>query len=411
MTTLARHARHAAAPPTATIAPPVPEPVAVAPGQAAGSHDLPVLEAYRAGAAVLVLLTHVGFASGAGLRGPWAGWLARGDAGVPVFFILSGFLLMRPWVLADRGAGPAVRTAPYLWRRAVRLVPAYVVAAFGVAVLVPSAAARPFPDWARAATLTGTYHDGPLLPGFTHTWSLGTEISFYVALPLLAVLWLGPAGRNRRRSRLARWRVPVVVVLLVAVAATWRVGWALSRDGNLVPLTWLPGYLDWFGAGMLLAWLRERRGDGGPAVLRAAAQAPGAWFSTALVVYWVATTPLGGPYDLSPVSASLAMLKHDLYLVFGVCLLVPGVFGEPTGRWQVVARSRPLVWAGTISYGFFLWHMVVLQALVERLDLAPFNTPFLPLLAGVTVLSVGLAALSWHLLERPLQRRLRNVVR
>ena len=378
---------------------------------AAPSHDLPVLEVYRAGAALLVLLAHVGFTSGAGLHGPWAGWLSRGDAGVSVFFVLSGFLLMRPWLLADRGVGRRVRTAPYLWRRAVRLIPGYLVALAGVAVLVPSSRSRPLADWARAATLTGTYHDGPLLPGFTHTWSLGTEVSFYVALPVLALLWLGRGGPYRRPARSGSWRGPAVVALFFLVTAAWRSTWGDSSSGDLVPLTWLPGYLDWFGAGMLLAWLRERRGDGGPAVLRAAARAPGAWFAATFLGYWLATTSLAGPFDLRPVPLSAAMVKHYLYLLIGVALLFPAIFGDPTDRWQVVARSRPLVLAGTISYGFFLWHQVVVTALLENLGLTAFDIPFLPFGLGVVVLSVGCAAGSWYLVERPVQRRLRGLVR
>lgn len=383
---------------------------ATTPPAARPGHDLPVLEVYRAAAAALVLLTHVGFESGAGTRGPWAGWLARGDAGVAVFFVLSGFLLMRPRVLAARGLAPAVRTAPYLWRRAVRLVPAYLLAVVGLALLVPGAAARPAADWVRAWTLTSIYHEGPLLPGYTHTWSLGTEISFYVALPLLAVLWLGRSGRSVGQS----WhglRVLAVVVLLVAASTAWRWGWATSSTGRLAPLYWLPGYLDWFAAGMGLAWLREHRGDGGPRWLREAAAAPGAWFAMAAATYWVATTRLVGPYDLSPATASEAAVKHVLYLVLALVLLVPAVFGDPAARWQVLARSRPLVWAGTVSYGFFLWHMVVLIAIVQWLDLRTFAIPFLPLLVATALPALALSALSWHLVERPLQRRLRNVVR
>lgn len=378
---------------------------------AAPRHDLPVLEAYRAAAAVLVLLTHVGFQSGAGNNGRWAGWLARGDIGVAIFFVLSGFLLMRPRVLAGRGAAPAVRERVYLWRRFVRLVPAYLVALAGVAVLVPTALRRPAEDWWAAGTLTSIYREVALLPGFSQTWSLGTEMSFYVALPLLALLWLPRRGRGTGAGSGSTRRVAVVVVAMLVVAVGWRLGWLLSDTGRLAPLNWLPGYLDWFAGGMLLAWLRERRPDGGPRVLREAAQAPGAWFAAAAAVYWVCTTSLVGPYDLRPATVGQSVTKHLLYLVVAVVVLVPAVFGDPSARWQRVARSRPLVWAGTISYGFFLWHMVILIALTERLDLRVFAVPFLPLLLGVAVLAVAASAASWYLVERPLQRRLRRVVR
>ena len=55
-------------------------------------HDLPVLDSYRAVAALLVLRANVGYVSGAALTGPWAGWLARMDVAVAVFFRRRGGL-------------------------------------------------------------------------------------------------------------------------------------------------------------------------------------------------------------------------------------------------------------------------------------------------------------------------------
>ncbi len=377
--------------------------------RAAAGHDLPVLEVYRAGAALLVLLTHVGFVSGASLRGPWAGWLARADVGVAVFFVLSGFLLMRPWVLAADGRGRPVRARAYLWRRAVRLLPAYLVAVAGVALLVPSARGSSAADWLAAVTLTSIYRDAPLLPGFTHTWSLGTEVAFYLALPLLARAWLGRPGGGGGRAR--AWRAVLVAAVLTAIALAWR-AWFLGHDeGPSSALSWLPAHLDWFAAGMALAWLRERAPGGGPARLRAAAAAPGAWFALAASCYWVSTTPLCGPYGLTRSTLGEGLLKHLLQLAVAVALLVPAVFGDPSARWQRWARSRVAVWLGTVSYGFFLWHMVVLAALQEHLRLPPFAGDVVPLLLGVLVLGTAAAAASWYLVERPLQRRYRTAVR
>jgi peptidoglycan/LPS O-acetylase OafA/YrhL len=288
----------------------------------------------------------------------------------------------------------------------VRLLPAYLVALAGVALLVPSARQAMAGDWVAAATLTSTYTGGPLLPGFTHTWSLGTEIAFYLALPVLARLWLGrPGGRPGGR------RVAVAFAVSVAVALAWR-AWMLDhQDGPTGALTWLPGHLDWFGAGMALAWLRERTPGGGPAILRAAAAAPGAWFALAASFYWVSTTSLCGPLSLARSSVAEGLTRHLLYLAFAVALLVPAVFGDPGARWQRLARTPVLARLGTISYGLFLWHMVVLIAVVEHLGILPFTGHFLPLLLAVLVLGTLAAALSWVLVERPLQRRLRGLVR
>ena len=55
--------------------------------------------AYRAIAALMVVLTHVATSSGVAITGGVVGHvLARLDFGVPLFFLMSGFLLYRPWV-------------------------------------------------------------------------------------------------------------------------------------------------------------------------------------------------------------------------------------------------------------------------------------------------------------------------
>src|SRR4051812_409189 len=87
---------------------------------------LPALDAVRALGALAVVAHHVGFATGVNLSGgPWSGWLARLDVGVAVFFVLSGFLLFRPWAHAQATARERPKTLRYLWRRALRILPAY----------------------------------------------------------------------------------------------------------------------------------------------------------------------------------------------------------------------------------------------------------------------------------------------
>ncbi len=368
-----------------------PEPTPARPG---ATHDVPGIEALRAVAAFLVVLTHVGFNSGASLRGPAAGWLARGDAGVAVFFVLSGFLLTRPWVVARRQGRP-LGVRRYLRRRAVRLLPAYLVAVAGVWLLVPSSHIASLRTWVAAATLSPTVLGEPLLAGFSHTWSLGTEVEFYLALPLLVGLLGLRAG----------WRRPAVVLTLLAAGAlAWR-ALVLTR-ADLHPSTayWLPGYLDWFAAGIALAWLRERDGLGGPAWLRASATAPGAWWALAGCSYWVATTRIAGPYDLSVPSPAQLLAKHLLYLVFATALLVPVAFGPRDARWLRIGAARPVVWLGTISYGIFLWHMVVLTAVMERAHIWPFQGRFGFLLAVTAGGGVVAGAVSWYAVEAPCQR-------
>ena len=82
-------------------------------------HDQPALDALRAIAVLAVLTTHVAFQTGTTVNA-WLGPVyARLDVGVAIFFVLSGYLLGRPFVAPSNGHGPALR--PY----ALAQVPAH----------------------------------------------------------------------------------------------------------------------------------------------------------------------------------------------------------------------------------------------------------------------------------------------
>ena len=89
------------------------------------AHRLPALDALRAVGAAAVIGTHVGFSTGAISRFEWGGLLARLDVGVAIFFVLSGFLLFRPFAAAVATGADRPSVRRYLWRRALRILPAY----------------------------------------------------------------------------------------------------------------------------------------------------------------------------------------------------------------------------------------------------------------------------------------------
>lgn len=387
-------------------------------------HDLPLLEAYRGLAALLVVLTHVGFSSGAALRGRWAGPLARLDFGVAVFFVLSGFLLFRPYLRAALGAAPPVRLRRYAWHRFVRLVPAYAALLVGTALLVPDARGKGSREWVEAAGLAQIYTGRQLLPGLTQTWSLATEVSFYVALPLLALVLVGRAGRRGAATRRAAVRAATGLGVLVVVAVGWRLGWSL-RDTTSTQLGWLPGYLDWFAAGMGLALLLEHPAMAGlRRRARLSAASAGAWTAVAVAALWLVMTPLGGPYDLSRGAPGPLLVKHVAYLVAAVALLVPAVLAAapagagsrlepaaPATGWRALALSRPAQWLGRVSYGLFLWHVAVLEGVRAATGHVVFTGGFWWLLAATLGGGLLLAQLSWTFVEQPAQQYLRPLVR
>lgn len=414
-------------------------------------HDLPVLEAYRGLAAVMVVLTHVGFLSGAGVAGPWAGWLSRLDFGVTLFFVLSGFLLFRPFVQAAYGRRPAVGVGGYLRRRYVRIYPALIVVLIFNYLITPQAREADPSLWLFTAAMIQNYTVNFVnqLPGLVQTWSLCIEMSFYLALPLLARLALGrgtAAGRADARARAARadrlartpaqvrqealdrsrqhwltrvrsarpWHLELpalrpafVFGALVLLATGWRLGFMLNSGGLDNELLWLPAFLDWFAAGMALAWLRERDAPA-PRLIREIASSPGACWSLGLAGFWLTTTELAGPYGLEAPTTGETVFKHLAFAVIATALMLPAVFGSPSAGWRRTAVNPFFSWLGRISFGVFLWHPMLIEVVRRMLRLEPLTGGFWLTLSLTLIASTVAGTLSWRLVEEPLQRRWRN---
>src|ERR1700757_98593 len=207
---------------------------------------LPAVEGMRACAAIGVVITHVAFQTGhsSGVDGRLYG---RFDLAVAVFFALSGFLLWRGHAAAARGLGSRPSTGHYLRSRVVRIMPAYLIAVVVILTLLPDADHSNLTVWLANLSLTQVYVPLTLTHGLTQMWSLSVEVTFYLALPILALLaaWLP-----------VRARVPAIATLGVA-SCFW--GWIpFAGPAGVNPLDWPPAFFSWFAAGMLLAeWLHS----------------------------------------------------------------------------------------------------------------------------------------------------------
>jgi peptidoglycan/LPS O-acetylase OafA/YrhL len=364
------------------------------------------LDAFRAVGALMVVATHVAFVTGRTQGGPFSGLLGRLDVGVAVFFVLSGFLLFRPYVAARASSGPAVSTPRYLIRRATRILPAYWLLVVASLVGLQSNRDATALDWARHLTLTQIYHSADLRDGLSQTWSLCTEVAFYVALPLLALLTLA----GRKGSPWRPGRVLALLTLSIPISIAWIV---LGKNGDyLNPFTsglWFPAYTMWFAAGMALAVTHVAVSEGRLGHWRTVADiasAPLACWSVALALLAVATTPLAGPRPLAAAPTSGEdIVKMVLYAAFATFLLMPAVFPPKDGRVSVLLLgTRPIGYLGKISYGIFLWHVLVLDVIREIRDIPIFTGNWLELFALTTVVTILVAAASFHLVEEPIQR-------
>ncbi len=369
-------------------------------------HDQPALDALRAIAVLAVLTTHVAFQTGTTINSSLGPVYARLDVGVAVFFVLSGYLLGRPFVGPSDGQAPTLR--PYAWRRFLRIVPAYLVVVAVALLALPENAGADLGDWVRHFTFTQIASPGHLAAGLTQTWSLCTEVAFYALLPLLAIP-LRKAVTGGRTNRALAWcgaLIAVNVVFLVGVAS---LDWFDARVAGF----WLPSFLCWFAVGLALAVIRgghDAAADRHRRRLAEVARAPLACWAVAGALLLIASTPVAGPFGFEgAATAGQAVTKNLLYAGVALALVAPVAFGSASSRFLHTLASPIPAYLGEISYAVFLWHLIVLSWALRFTDTALFSGGFMGLWLLTVLGSLLVGSLSLFLVERPAQR-LRRLV-
>lgn len=291
---------------------------------------------------------------------------------VVAFYMTSGYLMTKVIHEVYGTDGPGV--ARFLWNRALRVYPPYwlFVAAtaglvLGLPVEVRFLGPRELPtdrlDWLANITLVDlTWSRVILVPP---AWSLGIEVLFYFAMPLL----LARSGRA-----IAAWLAASLVVTALLVISDAGFGYR-----------YYPAYAAslYFSAGAALYWYRD---------FAARLAAPRSMLAPLLVLF-----------AAFPVLVEGAGLSHLTYGYYGAAtlfapILVAAATTETRPRWRPIDR-----WLGDLAYPVFLSHFFV-ATLVKAATIGVVesrSTAFLGL-AGVSTLAVSMAYVA--LIDAPLQR-------
>ncbi len=343
---------------------------------ATGPAHLDALDGLRGLAVLIVLASHF---SSAGLL-PRPALHGVGKSGVYLFFVLSAYLLARNLLRKPPGALRQAWTwLDYALRRVLRIWPLYLVVLLASWLAMRSGQPLLYYTIDTPALLRHL----TLREGQSVFWSIPVEFTFYLWLPLLVAVLVA----------MARWRWPtwaqVAAFVTALAAATWHWPPATSIENGVS----LGPYLVVFFCGAFAArvdeWVTGR-------------QARLLWGTLAVLAMalWCGVIPViwchlrGIPFE--------ATVTGKWYLFFGLLwsvLLLATLHGPALLR--RIFAWRGLRWVGWISFSLYLWHMPVMNALARsgisgRLSWA----------APVVVLAAALAvaALSWRLFERPLQK-------
>lgn len=338
------------------------------------------LDGLRAVAVTLVLYAHF-------LASDGSYW---GHVGVRLFFVLSGFLITR--LLLDARSAvefePAAALKSFYIRRALRIFPLYF-ALLGFVWLVDFEQAGSAIVW-HAFYLSNLWYAlrnewEPWV--LCHTWSLSIEEQFYLVWPLIVLL-------SPRRS-LERIFV-AVIVLSLAYRFYWPFTFTPSVARDVLP----PASVDALAAGALLAAYRTRTATW-PAWVRMS------WFPLAvasLTLLWLRPIPVAPFQDWLRWIGMEVLPLVPLVVLVGCC---SSKLLGPVGR---LLETKPLVAMGTISYGIYLFHPVVLALVVKAQPWIPVDVSEQGLgrfvVAGVGTLIF--ASFSWRLFEKPVNALKQN---
>jgi peptidoglycan/LPS O-acetylase OafA/YrhL len=366
-----------------------------------GHPRFPLFDALRAIAALCIVGTHTSGLTNFFLAGsPLAPFTPRLNVGVTIFFVISGFLLYRPFVAARMEGRPAPGVALYARRRLLRILPAYWLA-LTVLAIWPGLADMFTGNWWRYYGLLQNLRSTSIFGGIVPAWSLCIEVSFYALLPIYAIaaarLLTGRDGRSQARVEYA-----ALALLALASVAGRTVAHSADPAGTFAYT--LPGTFLWFALGMGLAvasaaW-HDRAEDELPAPVRVVVRH--GWLAwAAAFAALVLATRVGLPRSSSPVYSDRTWIaEYVLYAAIALFFVMPAVFGDDRGGWpRRVLAWRPLAWLGVVSYGIFLWHLPLAGELREHVT---HSFALLTLLTAAA--ATACAAASYYLVERPILR-------
>lgn len=344
-----------------------------------------------------------------------------GAFGVAAFFVLSGFLLARPfWQALDAGR-PMPSLGTYAIRRAARIVPAFWFALIVTFVLSITLFSVPLDgllifrflaglflisDW-HWSTLFPVEFNGPL-------WSIGFEVTSYVLLPLtILVLFLLP------RRTVASTRLAWIAVLALVISIQWLVvqylpvethmrGWQYGLLGGAK--VWVPrfnpvGFFAIFAIGILAAAVQVRWSG------RRSASFDLLALGGLGIALWSIGQAIG---DREVESYGLAHIPYAYpWFPVGVAVVLAALPSSTMLGW--LSDNAAVRFVARISFGIYLWHYLVIEVL--RQLVFPGFTVFgvtdvaewFGASAAVVVISVALGALSFYALEQPVIRWARGL--
>jgi peptidoglycan/LPS O-acetylase OafA/YrhL len=327
---------------------------------------VPALDGIRAVAILFVFLYHMG-----NLRGGWVG--------VDIFFTLSGYLITLI-LLNEYEARGSISIGQFFFRRVCRLLPA-VVLLICVALAISFYSDDHFDDVKMDAIASLFYVEDfrrafwPLnVTGLAPLWSLSVEEKFYLIWPFFLILSLSFLGRKRSLY---------AVLSLIGLVIAWRLAVLFESTAPYYRIYFLfDTRIDELLIGSALALWSYRPGK--------ITLGPISRLWPLVVIFFTVVL-----VAVDPVANWVGVSGYPLIGAVTACLIIIVTSKETTFLSRVLTLA-PLVALGRISYGFYLWHYLV----IRQLSLGGF----LHIRVIAFAITLVVAILSYHFIEQPILR-------
>ena len=364
------------------------------------------LDSLRGLSTILIVVYHISFVSGYTVAhaNSSGAYIDRLNIGVAIFFVLSGFLIFRPFAHSLIHGSPLPKTRNYYLKRAARILPGYWLALFVLAGLDALTIVNTS-GFIRNVFIVHSFTEHNVFTGIRQAWTLVIEMSFYVVVPAFAYVFV---RQTKRRNG------PVVVsTLLKALSFLFLGAYAFRLFIHQIDFwfldtahIWLPSHMDTLALGMGLAVLVEAPASAKTLlkVKNFIANHTGS-FVVCSVFVWLISANINMAIGLNRTEFHIDLLGHFLYGIASVLLVAP--FCVDSQALLVKAVSfRLFTWLGTISYGIYLWHMAFLGGNFAEKYMPYTENDGQVLLRFLVVLpaSIAIASLSYYVLERPIMR-------
>ena len=319
-------------------------------------------------------------------------------AAVSFFFVLSGFILT--YVYKDQLT--YARVPKFYYKRWARIWPLHLVCLI-VTIYVVGMVVIDYEMLAvNLALLQSWVPDSKWVFSFNGvSWSISTEMFFYFMFPFFLI-----GGQNRFWVKyILLWFVVLAAVKGIQILDN-QPAWAdydLERACHVNPFLRLPEFCTGMGVGFIFFNRATPRFRSSPvdSVIEIAALSLIPGFSWVLreygIVGLIRRAEWGGP--------AMALWVQYTAMVF-VFAIVIYVFARSQGILSKLLGSRGLVFLGEISFALYMIHYTVIIAVERQYDWSLANYSPLAVAGCVILMSVGIAALLYKLVEMPAKNAL-----